>query len=247
MHVTKISDTQVSIAGCIISYPHLHEARAANPTSAPKFSANIILPSTMDQADWDILNGMAAHVLAAKWPQGAPADCRSPFKNAGDKIPQYAGHYALNCSAAADRPPQVVRENPRELASPGEVYPGCGVNVFLGAYAYDASGNKGVSFGLNAVQIADRTTPRLDSGKAAHDVFGVVQAPAATGAAVGVAPGPGAPAGPAPAGPVADASMPPALNPAPHQPSPNTPAPSAPVGVPGPQGPGPGGPGPAVA
>ncbi len=214
MHVTKLSETSVSITNCVVSYPHLHEPRSPNPTDEPKFSGTFILPATMDAADWDILNTMVDHVAAQRWPNGRPASFRSPFKNAGEKTAEYDGHYAISATAKKDSPPAVVKEDPNLRAEPGEVYAGCGVNVYLGTFAYQHMGNTGVGFGLNGVQICDRTLQRIDGRKAANQVFGqvAVQAPTTV---------PGA------------AGMPAPVSPTPHQPSP-APAPSAPVAEPAP-------------
>lgn len=240
MHVTKVTESSVHITGVVIGHPHLHEARAVKEGQDPKFSAVIILPKTLDQADWDILNGMVATIAAKKWPQGVPASFKSPFRDAGEIIDQYAGHYAMNCSARLDSPPEVVKEDGATRAAPGECYGGCGVNVYLGAYPYDTLGNKGVAFGLNAVQITDRTLPRIDGRKSARQVFTAVAAPAA---------GPGVQQQPQPAAgpntqqqPVGGA--PPAIDPAPHQPAPAAPVQQqpVPVGAPTPGG----GPGPAI-
>jgi hypothetical protein len=91
------------------------------------------------------------------------------------------------------------------------LYPGCVMNVLVDCWDFDNI-NKGISFGLQGIQIVDATAPALPvaSGMSAGDVAnafgaqqaapGVVPAPAAPGAP-GAAPGAG-PAAPG-AGPAA--------------------------------------------
>lgn len=216
-HVNKVSSTAVQITGCLISYPHLFEAKQVQNKGDFKFSANFIFPASMDAEDWETINAIVEQVVRAKWPGGAPANMSMPWKEGGDADASLAGRVMVSASAKADSRPAVVIEDGRTPAPPGSVYPGMGVNAYLNIFAYDAGVNRGVSFGLNGVQIADRTTKRLDGRKAAEEVFSAVAAPA--GAPPPVAPVPHAPTpafpgapqapqpapvpGPAAAGPVA--------------------------------------------
>jgi len=72
---------------------------------------------------------------------------------------------------------QVISE---ENGNTAEIYPGCYVRASLVAFAYDTSGNRGVSFALGNVQKWD-DGERLDNRKAAEDEFAadMTEAPAA--------------------------------------------------------------------
>jgi hypothetical protein len=48
--------------------------------------------------------------------------------------------------------PGVVDEKVQPIVEEGEIYGGCYVRASLSVYAYDQSGNKGVSFGLRNIQ-----------------------------------------------------------------------------------------------
>ena len=81
--------------------------------------------------------------------------------------------------------PQVFDANGQELNAMqyGKMlYPGAVVKLLIHAYAYNATGNKGVSAGLDGVQIIDATAPKLDvgGGMAASQVAACFGAPAAT-------------------------------------------------------------------
>lgn len=217
-HVTKVGENGFQLTGAILSYPHLFEARSAAKGSPPKFSAQVIFPKTMDDEDWTTINEMVNEQIMKRFPKGAPADLQMPWKDAGDKAPEYAGHFAVSAGAQIESPPQVVKEDPTQQASPGEIYAGIGVNVYLAVFAYDTAGNRGIAVGLNAVQIADRTLPRIDGRKAASQVFGAVSAPASV---------PGV-TGPAGAATAPGSGHPPQVNPTPHSPTPANKAPVIP-------------------
>lgn len=212
-NVTKKGDTTLVIQGCILSYPHLFEARAASADAKPKYSANLILPKLTEE-DNAVFGGMINQVISQRWPQGAPANLNMPWKDAGAKAPQFAGRLAINCSAVTQ--PPVVHKDGATPAGPEDVYAGMGVNAYVGCFTYDTQLNKGVSFGLNAIQIADATLPRLDGRLAPQHVFtpiGETAAPAAS---------PVMPAGAVPVGaPAVGAPQP--LTPTPHQPGPAVP------------------------
>ena len=202
-NVTQKGETTLVLTNCVLSYPHLFEARAAAPGSDPKFSAGLILPE-LTQEDQAVFQAVFAHVTAQKWPQGAPANLKYPWKVVDEKTPEYLGRSWFNAGAAVDRQPVAVLEDAKTRAQAADIFPGMGVNAYVGVFAYDLPTNKGIGFGLNAIQIADRTLPRLDGRLMPEDVFTPVAAPAA-------AVPPGAP-GAVPAAPVMP-GMPGAPNP----------------------------------
>ena len=177
-YVTKRGESVVVITQCVLSYPHLFEPRAAAPGAEPKFSANLILPA-LDEADNAILAEVMNHAIAQKFPQGAPQNLSMPWRTVDEKTPEYTGRNCINAGTSAKNPPDVVLEDPSKRATPQDIYPGIGVNVYLGCFAYDTAGNRGVSFALNAIQVADRTLPNLGNKMAPENVFSAVSAPAA--------------------------------------------------------------------
>ena len=55
-------------------------------------------------------------------------------------------------SVSSKAQPGIVDRDKMPVLDASEVYSGCFVRVALGAFAYNNSGNKGISFGLNHVQ-----------------------------------------------------------------------------------------------
>lgn len=198
----------------IISYPNVFVPKQINGRGDPKFSGTLILdPAT----DWDAAQACVQEAIAAKFPQGAPANLRMPFQPADED--GFPGQWKIH--AYGDRQPQVVDQRVQPVMDQNQLFAGCKVNMYVRFYGYDASGNRGVGVGLNAVQILDNVNvKRLDNSKDAKDVFQAV---------------PGAPAQLAPT----DYSQPPggAVPPGPPQQYPGTP-PQQPGYAPNPAGPG---------
>ena len=66
--------------------------------------------------------------------------------------------------------PVVVDVNRLAITDPSLVYSGCYARAAIHAYAYDVKGNKGVSFGFDAIQILKDGDP-LSGGAAAVKLF----------------------------------------------------------------------------
>lgn len=91
--------------------------------------------------------------LEQKNPDGSPKlVLRTPFRDQGDK--DYDGYEpgAIFLNVTSEQRPEVVDHNVQPILESGKVYSGCYGRASLRAFAYDNSGNKGVSFGLQNVQ-----------------------------------------------------------------------------------------------
>ena len=163
----------------IASYPHIWEPQEAMDGGDPKYSISLIFD---DDADLSKLEKEALEALHDRFGNKARfgAKYRSPFRQDGaDKgypFPRFL-------SARSTTQPGVVGRfrgangKPMPLANPDELYAGAIVRCELKAFAYEVSGNRGVSFGLNNIQVLDSTTPRLDGKRRAEDVFEALEDP----------------------------------------------------------------------
>ena len=99
---------------------------------------------------------------------------RMPFRDAMEKS-KYAGFEEGKTfvSMWTKQAPGVVDKRLAE-AMPNEVYPGAVCIASYSCFAYENSGNKGVSFGLQNVMVVDSTAPRIDGKVAAKDDFDAV-------------------------------------------------------------------------
>jgi hypothetical protein len=142
------------------------------------YSLTVLIPKSR-AAELGPLKAAALEVAQEKW--GAKADAilkaaKYPVIKDGDlkvddegKVdPVYAGKWYF--SAKSDKKPRVLDAQKAELFTDDDVYSGCFLRISGNVYAYEYQGNKGVSIGLNNVQVLKKGD-RLDGRKAAEDEF----------------------------------------------------------------------------
>ncbi len=166
----------------IASYPHVFQPQAGKPNQPAKYSITLLL----DKNDPGLEDMKACYRAAVeeKWGSKKPSGLRSPFRDGDEKDddgnrkrgPEYAGKVYITFRSPVDRKPGVVDGalNPVTQES-GKLYAGAMVRISFGAYGYDNDGNRGVSFGLNNIQVVRSDTPRLDSRTDAEDDFDAVE------------------------------------------------------------------------
>ena len=168
--------TRVVTGRVRLSYAHIFEAYASNLDEDPKYSCTILIP----KSDTVTLGKIqAAQKAAAENGKSTKFDGKIPANlnltlHDGDveadleRSPEYAGHFYMAMSSKTR--PGVVDANLNAVLDPTTVYSGCYARVSINAFAYNAKGKKGVSFGLNNVQfVADG--PSLGGRTRAEDDF----------------------------------------------------------------------------
>jgi len=159
-------------------------------TGAPVHNLTIAIPENAPETAE--IEALAQRALDDSEFKGQrPANAKWPIKTIeasrfGKDAAMLAGRVAVT-ARTRNGAPQVFDTNGQELNAMqyGKMlYPGAVVKLLIHAYAYNATGNKGVSAGLDGVQIVDTTTPKLDvgGGMSAGQVaaaFGATQATAA--------------------------------------------------------------------
>lgn len=166
-----------------LSFPQLFVPKAMrNPDGTagkPKFSASLLLPPDID------LKPFAAAYKAALLKKFNTIEVVVPAKNqpikpADDKeayATQFKGWRVINAGSNEQNRPVVVDQKLQPVTDASRIYAGMWVKVYLNAYAWHhPTGGKGVSFGLNAVQIV-RDDERLDGRRVATDVFTPLEMP----------------------------------------------------------------------
>lgn len=122
-------------------------------SSKPKFSIRAVFPANADLA---LLKKEAEAAAVAKWGDKVPKTLRSPFRlneeldNPVKDIPD--DWIVMTFAANEDRKPGVVDAQLADIIDPSQVYSGAWFRAQVRAFAYENSGNKGVSFGLQNVQ-----------------------------------------------------------------------------------------------
>lgn len=136
-----------------------------NPDGKKKYSVRAVF---MPDADVSALKKAAADAAATKWGKNVPKNVRSPFRtneeldNPIPGVPDDA--YILTFSANEDRRPGVVDNGLQDIIDESELYSGAWFRAQVRPYAYEAAGNRGVSFGLENIQKLRDDDP-LGSGR----------------------------------------------------------------------------------
>lgn len=165
----------------LASYPHLDVPQPAmNGQGNPKYSLSLVFKKGTDLSK---LQAAVAEVAVAKWGQGAIAKLKSgalksPFRTDAEAKGYEEGSVFIN--VRSEQKPGVVYLYPGQDGKPAivpddkvkeTIYAGAVVRASITAFVYDRPESKGVSFGLNNIQLVDGTTPRLDGRTKATDDF----------------------------------------------------------------------------
>jgi len=149
------------------------------PDSAKRYSVRAVF---MPGSDLSALKKDAANAASEKWASAIPKTLRSPFRRNDELDNPIAGipdeAIVMTFSASEDRRPGVVDAKLQDIIDETECYSGAWYRAQVRAFAYEQSGNKGVSFGLQNLQKLRDGEPlggRLPASKA----FSAVEADSA--------------------------------------------------------------------
>ena len=143
-----------------------------------KYSVTILVPKSLTKS-LDPLKAEAVRVAKEKWGakgEAILAAAKNPMIHDGDTYvgtsgepdPSYKGNWFIRMRT--DRKPQVIDAKKQPVFTDDDVYSGCLLRVSGNVFAYEREGNRGVTFGLNNVQVLEKRA-RLDGRKAAEDEF----------------------------------------------------------------------------
>lgn len=123
---------------------------------------------------------MDACVTAAKEMFGDKVNIASlhmPFRDAGEKADKYAGYEEgmTFINPWSKQKPGIVDGRLQDVLVPDELYAGQIVRAQVVPFAWSNSGKKGVSFGLNHIQIVKKDAPRIDGRVEASKAFDAIE------------------------------------------------------------------------
>lgn len=167
--------TKVITGKVRLSYCHLFEAFSSFEGAAAKFSTVILVPKTDKSTIKKIKAAQQAALeqgKSTKFNGSIPKNWKNTFRDGDEeadleKNPEYEGHYFMTISN--NTKPGVVDQHVQPVMDASEVYSGCYARVSMNAFPFSASGNKGVSFGLNHVQKIEDGEPFGNFSKAEND------------------------------------------------------------------------------
>lgn len=146
----------------------------AKPTDTPKYGMTILIPKS-DTATVAKIRAAQEAAIDAKWPNKRPALIGSTL-NDGDGArpssgepfgPECAGHWVMAVSSKFL--PKVIGMDKNEILDPSEVCSGDFFKVSINFYAYDQSGKRGTSAGLNNVLFMEKGESLGGSSRAEDD------------------------------------------------------------------------------
>jgi hypothetical protein len=159
----------------MLAFPNLFEARSVPGTNQePRFSTILVFDEAAQKKPE--FKALQDEILAAadeKWPRKTDQkNLRMPIRKSEEKAGVNGfppGSVFIN--AWTKNPPGIVDKNRNEILTKAEVWAGQLARAFVRPFAYDTSGNKGVSLMLENVQIVKSDMPRVDGRKSAAESF----------------------------------------------------------------------------
>ena len=143
------------------SYLNWASPKVNDLSGKSEFSTQILIPKT-DKATVKAIQEASKAVQVKKWGAKLPANVRNPLRDGdtetkedGSPMPEeYKNHFWLNIKS--DVRPGVVDGQLQAIIDPNDFRSGDYGRVSINAFAYDAKGNKGVSFYWNNCQMLER-------------------------------------------------------------------------------------------
>lgn len=173
-----------------VSYPNVFKPQVNALSKQEEYSLVALFPK---DADLSKLKAAAEEAVIKKWgvdKKNWPKKMKSPFRLGEEKekevdgkviIPSPYEKGAVFMTLKSKQRPGVVDEKVQDIIDTSQFYAGCWAKATLRAYAYDAAGNQGVSFGLQNIQKVKDGDP-LSGRLTAQDDFAPIEG-AASGAA----------------------------------------------------------------
>ena len=180
--------TRVVTGKVRFSYCYVGAARRNEMSGNDEFSTQILV-SKDDKETVSALKAAAKVALQGKFGDKIPPKIRNPLRDGdtetrGDGSPlgaEYQNHYFLTVKSS--KRPGIIDAHGVELLGSDDVASGDFGRVAINAFAYDTAGNRGVSFGLDNVQLLEKGSNLGGGRKSAFEDFGVTAKPAPAAAA----------------------------------------------------------------
>lgn len=154
--MAKRTYVRLTTATQTASYSYLREPDAGREFSDGKYKTTLLIDKS-DEDGLAIIRAACEKAAKAEWPQGIPANLKSPLRDGAekaDKDPELANYYM--CTFKSQKAPQLYDSTGKPLAGDVNIFSGDQIRVAGAAGAYIAGGNKGVTLYLNGVQLVEK-------------------------------------------------------------------------------------------
>jgi len=163
---TKTAPKRVVTGEVRGSFVNIFKPRFNALSSREEFSMMLLIPKS-DSATVEKIEGAIETAKLERWNDKPPKNLREPLKDGDDEtqIPEsaepgelpYASHYFMNVKSTTK--PGIVDADLNTVIDENSFRSGDYCKVSLQSYSYDKKGNRGVSFGLNNVQVLRKGEP----------------------------------------------------------------------------------------
>lgn len=169
MSNTATATTKVITGVVRGSYVNVFQPRANELSGKNEYSMMLLIPKS-DKATMARLNAAIEVAKEKKWGVKIPNGLKITLRDGDAEFPNdatYAGNYFVNVKS--DTKPGVVDRDLQPIIDATEFVSGDYCKASLNAYGFDTKGNKGVSFGLNNLQVWEKGEPLGNRSRAEDD------------------------------------------------------------------------------
>ena len=158
-----------------LSFPNLFAPKPRSEGGEPVFSCSLLFsPAAQKTPEYKALQSAVVDLAKEKFGEKVALKAlQMPFRDAGEKVDKYAGYEegVMFISPWTKNKPGVVDFALNDVLDPNEIYAGQIVRAQVVPFAWTNTGKRGVSFGLNHIQLVKRNTPRIDGRVPANKAF----------------------------------------------------------------------------
>jgi hypothetical protein len=169
---------QLNTPYAVLSFPRLFAPKERAPGDGnPVYSCSLLFAPS-DQKSPEYKKMQEAVLTAAREKFGANVNVKSlvlPFRDAGEKDYEGYDDGVVYISPWSSKRPGIVDSRLQDVLDADEVFAGQVVRANVTPFAWSNTGRKGVSFGLNHIQIIKKDAPRIDGRIAANKAFSAIE------------------------------------------------------------------------
>lgn len=162
-----------------LSFPVLFSPRPRSEGGEPCYSCSLLFsPDAQKSAPYKAMVKAVGALITEKFPKVNRAALSLPFRDAAEKEGQYEGYndgWSYISPWTKSGRPSIVDRDMNEVLTPDDVWAGLLVRASVRPFSWVNSGKRGISFGLNHLQIVRTDVPRIDGRISASKAFSRIE------------------------------------------------------------------------
>jgi Protein of unknown function (DUF2815) len=156
---------QIITPYAILSFPTLFSPKPRSEGGEPVYSLALLFDEKQQKTpEFRKMKDAVEEVIKDRFGKVPRNQLYNPFRDGAEKADKYQGYEqgVVFIGAWSKRKPPVIDRNKEDVLLPEQVFAGQLVRAAIQPFPFDVSGKKGVSWGLNSVQIVKADMPRID-------------------------------------------------------------------------------------